>query len=89
MVSSSSLLEPNHMFSGEKGFEPLTFGFGDHRSTIGTTLLTAPPSGHFRPFRLEAQDIAFSWRRHGFDSRRGYERERFAFYAHKRDICRS
>lgn len=26
-------------FAGEKGFEPLTFGFGDHCSTIGTTLL--------------------------------------------------
>ena len=26
-------------FTGEKGFEPLTFGFGDHCSTIGTTLL--------------------------------------------------
>ena len=26
-------------FSGEKGFEPLTFGFGDHYSTIGTILL--------------------------------------------------
>ena len=25
--------------AGEKGFEPLTFGFGDHCSTIGTTLL--------------------------------------------------
>ena len=25
--------------SGEKGFEPLTFGFGDHCSTIGTILL--------------------------------------------------
>ena len=25
--------------SGEKGVEPLTFGFGDHCSTIGTILL--------------------------------------------------
>ena len=24
---------------GEKGFEPLTYGFGDHCSTIGTILL--------------------------------------------------
>ena len=31
-------LQARHM-SGEKGFEPLTFGFGDHCSTIGTTLL--------------------------------------------------
>ena len=28
--------------SGEKGFEPLTFGFGDHYSTVGTILLTVP-----------------------------------------------
>ena len=30
-----------HFFSyaGEKGFEPLTFGFGDHYSTIETILL--------------------------------------------------
>jgi hypothetical protein len=26
-------------FTGEKGLEPLTFGFGDHCSTFGTTLL--------------------------------------------------
>lgn len=26
-------------YSGEKGFEPLTFGFGDHYSTIETILL--------------------------------------------------
>ena len=26
--------------TGEKGFEPLTFGFGDHCSTVGTTLLS-------------------------------------------------
>jgi hypothetical protein len=26
--------------SGEKGFEPLTFGFGDHCSTIGTIPLS-------------------------------------------------
>ena len=25
--------------SGEKGFEPLTFGFGDHCSTVRTILL--------------------------------------------------
>ncbi len=25
-----------NMFAGEKGFEPLTFGFGDHCSTIVT-----------------------------------------------------
>ena len=29
---------------GEKGFEPLTFGFGNHYSTVKTTLL------HFLPF---------------------------------------
>jgi hypothetical protein len=28
--------------SGEKGFEPLTFGFGDHCSTIGTIPLRCP-----------------------------------------------
>ena len=28
--------------SGEKGFEPLTFGFGDHCSTVGTILLFVP-----------------------------------------------
>ena len=27
-------------FSGEKGLEPLTFGFGDHCSTIATILLS-------------------------------------------------
>ena len=26
-------------YAGEKGFEPLTFGFGDHYSTIETILL--------------------------------------------------
>ncbi len=26
-------------FTGEKGFEPLTFGFGDHYSTVETILL--------------------------------------------------
>ena len=29
-------------FTGEKGFEPLTFGFGDHCSTVGTILLFVP-----------------------------------------------
>ena len=29
-------------FPGEKGFEPLTFGFGDHCSTVGTILLFVP-----------------------------------------------
>ena len=28
--------------TGEKGFEPLTFGFGDHCSTFGTILLSVP-----------------------------------------------
>lgn len=27
------------MLAGEKGFEPLTFGFGNHYSTIETILL--------------------------------------------------
>jgi hypothetical protein len=27
------------LVTGEKGFEPLTFGFGDHYSTIETILL--------------------------------------------------
>jgi hypothetical protein len=29
----------NLKYAGEKGFEPLTFGFGDHYSTIETILL--------------------------------------------------
>ena len=37
--------------SGEKGFEPLTFGFGNHCSTIGTILLC--------PFRLEVRTSLF------------------------------
>ena len=31
-----------HSLSGEKGFEPLTFGFGDQCSTVGTILLSVP-----------------------------------------------
>jgi len=31
---------PLNMRSGEKGFEPLTSGFGDHYSTIKTILLS-------------------------------------------------
>lgn len=34
-------LQARHM-AGEKGFEPLTFGFGDHCSTVGTILLFVP-----------------------------------------------
>ena len=34
-------LQARHM-AGEKGFEPLTFGFGDHCSTFGTILLSVP-----------------------------------------------
>jgi hypothetical protein len=36
-------VSPHHTSStGEKGLEPLTFGFGDHYSTIETILLVAP-----------------------------------------------
>jgi hypothetical protein len=28
--------------TGEKGFEPLTFGFGNHYSTVETILLNKP-----------------------------------------------
>lgn len=45
---------PAHLrffLSGEKGFEPLTFGFGNHCSTIGTILLC--------PFRLEVRTSLF------------------------------
>ena len=34
-------LQARHM-AGEKGFEPLPFGFGDRCSTVGTILLSVP-----------------------------------------------
>ena len=40
---------------GEKGFEPLTYGFGDHCSTIGTILLLFET----RPFRLTVRTSLF------------------------------
>lgn len=45
------------LWTGEKGFEPLTFGFGDHCSTVGTTLLCVTHS--LRPFRLLVRTSLF------------------------------
>ncbi len=61
--------------------------FWEHE-VVGSNPATLKKQKEKSPFRLEVQDIAFSRRKHGFDSRKGYKKKRrkcwfpfsFSFY---------